>query len=36
MIDTSKKYWTGDCAADIDEWLRLYVDSLSSYARQFL
>ena len=25
MIDTSKKYWTGDCAADIDEWLRLYV-----------
>ena len=25
MIDTCKKYWTGDCAADIDEWLRLYV-----------
>ena len=23
MIDKSKKYWTGDCAADIDEWLRL-------------
>ena len=25
MIDKSKKYWTGVCAADIDEWLRLYV-----------
>lgn len=24
MIDTSKKYWTGDSADDISEWLRLY------------
>ena len=24
MIDRSKKYWTGDTADDIDEWLRLY------------
>lgn len=24
MIDKSKKYWTGDSAEDIDEYLRLY------------
>ena len=30
MIDKSKKYWTGDSAKDISEWLRLYTgdDSL--------
>lgn len=25
MIDRSKRYWTGDSPADIEEWLRLYV-----------
>ncbi len=24
MIDKSKKYWTGDSAEDISEWLRIY------------
>ena len=26
MIDRSKKYWTGDTADDITEWLRLYTE----------
>lgn len=26
MIDKSKKYWTGDSAEDISEWLRLYAE----------
>lgn len=26
MIDTTKKYWTGDSADDIAEWLRLYAE----------
>lgn len=27
MIDKSKKYWTGDTAEDISEYLRLYADN---------
>lgn len=26
MIDRSKKYWTGDSAGDISEWLHLYAE----------
>ncbi len=26
MIDRTKKYWTGDSAEDISEWLRLYTE----------
>ena len=26
MIDTSKKYWTGDSTDDITQWLRLYAE----------
>ena len=26
MIDRSKKYWTGDSAEDISEWLHLYAE----------
>lgn len=26
MIDRSKRYWTGDSPADIDEYLRLYAE----------
>lgn len=26
MIDKTKKYWSGDCAADIDEYLRAYTE----------
>lgn len=26
MIDKTKKYWTGDRADDIVEWLRLYAE----------
>ena len=29
MIDTSKKYWTGDNSDDISEWLRLYSEDNS-------
>ncbi len=27
MIDKSKKYWSGDCAADIDEYLKEYTEN---------
>ncbi|MBQ8599029.1 MAG: hypothetical protein IJ411_02815 [Oscillospiraceae bacterium] len=26
MIDKTKKYWSGDCAADIDDYLRAYTE----------
>ena len=29
MIDKTKKYWTGDSADDISEWLRLYAEDSS-------
>ena len=38
MIDKSKQYWSGDCAADIDEYLREYTElpELETRLRQLL
>lgn len=36
MIDTTKKYWTGDSADDISEWLHLYSEDKSMDVKSVL